>query len=134
MDVLVVVDGHTIVYPWRQETDSLKSWEWHSESDSAASYVGTKWTSDTDLDEDDHVALRRNSEATTILTRGGDEDTVEPGQMWLLNERAARLFPIDAYMSMQDPLALVSPIAKVTHSPRFLQVVLSTKTAPNFSP
>lgn len=91
VDVLVVVDGDTIVYPWRHETGSLRTWEWKFTGTNSASYVGTKCRPDVDLDEDDLDAIRRISEAESY-----SNNFVNLCRVQIVNERAIRIFQVDA--------------------------------------
>ena len=91
VDVLVVVDGDTIIYPWKNETGSLKSWHWRLRGDHTASYEGTKWIPDTDVDEDD---LEKPQSASKSAKQG--QEPLELGRLTVLHERAIRLLLADA--------------------------------------
>ena len=91
VDVLVAIDSDTIIYPWRQETGSLKSWQWHRLGDNAASYLGTKWIPDTELDDDDPDELRKTSRSAQT-----GEEPPEFGRLAELRESAIRLHGADA--------------------------------------
>ncbi len=91
VDVLVVIDGERIVYPWTQRAGSLRAWEWTVTGATSASYVGTKCLPDEDLDEHDLEQLRKISAAE-------ESDVIETDlcQIRILQEQAIRVFPIDA--------------------------------------
>lgn len=91
VDILVMVDSDTIIYPWRKETASFKSWQWRFQGDHVASYVGVKWIPDTYVDENDLERPQSGGESEKQ-----SEEQLELGQFVHLHDRAFRLSLADA--------------------------------------
>ena len=91
VDVLVVIDGERIVYPWTRRAGTLRAWEWRVTDATSASYVGTKCLPDDDLDEYDLEELQKISAAEEF-----DATNTDLCQIRMLQEQAIRVFPIDA--------------------------------------
>jgi Nucleotidyltransferase domain len=88
VDVLVVIDGDTIIYPWAPSEGSLRQWRWRSVSDLVALYEGTKWVRDPEDDEGELGGSLGRPDSAPF-----EDAVLELGQGHLLKERAIRLFP-----------------------------------------